>query len=211
MYILAFDTSLDKTYILIKNNEEIKTAELLSDEKAYHSAYLISKIKEMGFCPEKLDYIITNSGPGSFTGIRAGLSVAKVMAMELNIPVIPLNTCEILKDASNLENCAVLLDARRNMYYFSKGDEIELILKDEVLDKVKEYKNLIVDKGVVRDFSGILENNLVDFETKNYELEKTLLKLGEEKYNASKNPKEEFCAANLKANYIQTPPVFQKN
>jgi len=208
MYALAFDTSLDKTYIALKDNENVKFEQILSDEKNYHSAYLISKIKQIGFSPEKLELIITNAGPGSFTGIRAGLSVAKVMAGQLNVPVVPLNSCEILLKASNLSNAVVLLDARRNMYYFYNGGEIELILKEDVKNKIKDSV-VICDSGVVRDFGEELNNEFVNYEKQNYPLEQILLELGLQKFCNSKNVKEDFASQKLEANYIQTPPIFK--
>ena len=163
---------------------------------------------QIGFSPEKLELIITNAGPGSFTGIRAGLSVAKVMAGQLNVPVVPLNSCEILLKASNLSNAVVLLDARRNMYYFYNGGEIELILKEDVKNKIKDSV-VIFDSGVVRDFGEELNNEFVNYEKQNYPLEQILLELGLQKFCNSKNVKEDFASQKLEANYIQTPPIFK--
>ena len=47
MWLLAFDTCLDKTYITLTNGEIFKNKIILSDDKNYHSAYLISTIVEI--------------------------------------------------------------------------------------------------------------------------------------------------------------------
>lgn len=213
MNILCFDTSLDKTYILISYGDKFLSKEIKSDEKNYHSAYLIPEIKKM--CAElnmqlqTLDVIVTNCGPGSFTGIRAGLSVAKVMALELNLPVVGLNSCEILKKACGVLDAAVLLDARRLMYYFYDGDEIKLILKDEVEQKIKNC-TVVCDSNVYKDFLDVQNAKLINYEEQNFELEKVMYELGLQKIKSSKNIKEDFSHNKLKANYIQTPPVFSK-
>ncbi|MDD2891045.1 MAG: tRNA (adenosine(37)-N6)-threonylcarbamoyltransferase complex dimerization subunit type 1 TsaB [bacterium] len=76
--------------------------------------------------PKTLDGIAVSIGPGSFTGLRVGLSVAKGLAFGLNKPIIGVCTLEslaygILIDSkfSNLSNCKIvpILDARyRNVY-----------------------------------------------------------------------------------------------
>ena len=75
MKLLAFDTCLDKTYVTLYNGENFVNKVILSNEKNYHSAYLISTIIEIlkseSLEPKDLDYISTDIGPGSFTGIRA--------------------------------------------------------------------------------------------------------------------------------------------
>lgn len=213
MRILAFDTSLDKTYIVLSDGTTGAFEEIKSDEKNYHSAYLVPKIKEMtqktGIELSTLDAIVINAGPGSFTGIRAGLSVAKVMSLVLDLPVVPLNSCEILKEASGLKDALVLLDARRQMYYFYNGFDIELVLKDDVLSKISDSP-IICDSNVAKDFSGVCSNEFINFEEKNFPLAKTMLELGLKKLYASENIAKDFPAQTLQANYIQTPPVFKK-
>ena len=211
MNIFCFDTALDKTYIALLANDKVENCEIKSDENNYHSAYLLPKTKEifakLNLSYDKLDFLATNCGPGSFTGIRAALSVAKVMSLELDLPVVNLNSCEILKRASKKD--AVLLDARRSMYYFYENGEISLILKDEVLDKIKN-KTVVGDLNSKKEF-GSKNDDFVAYEEQNYPLGQVMLDLAQEKISASKNPKEEFSSAKLKANYIQTPPVFSNN
>lgn len=214
MNILCFDTSLDKTYIAISFDDKIIFRTIKSDERNYHSAYLIPEIKkmslELNMQIKNLDAIVTNCGPGSFTGIRAGLSVAKVMATELNLPVVGLNSCEILKKACGYDDALVLLDARRLMYYFFDGIEISLILKEEV-DKKIINKTIVCDSNVYKDYCMVKKCRFINYEEQNYNLAKVMYELGLEKIKDSKNIAGDFSHDKLKANYIQTPPVFSKN
>ena len=201
MNILAFCCALNNTYLALQYDDFIKTETIKSDSN-YHSLYLLENIKKLfdenNFKFKNLDMIAVNTGPGSFTGIRVALVVAKVMAGELDIPIVGLNTAEILLKAYSAD--ILLMDARRDMYYLGDNQKIELIYKE----KIEKYK----DKKVVCDArcKGIIENSIC-FEENDYDIGRIILELAKEKYESTKN-KEQFNPLNVKANYIQTPPVF---
>ena len=120
MLTLSFDTSLDKTYIVLGEDKKIiESKEILSNEKNYHSAYLISMIAEIlkrnNKTPEDVKVIGVNIGPGSFTGIRLGIAYAKGLAMGLNVPVVPVNAFELyLYDAPD---AFVAIDSGRGDFF----------------------------------------------------------------------------------------------
>jgi len=66
-----------------------------------------------------LTHLCVNVGPGSFTGLRVGLSMIKTLAYSLGLPVCTLNTLEVLafKQASNGEKVLVATKAVQNFYY----------------------------------------------------------------------------------------------
>ncbi|MBQ4646661.1 MAG: tRNA (adenosine(37)-N6)-threonylcarbamoyltransferase complex dimerization subunit type 1 TsaB [Candidatus Gastranaerophilales bacterium] len=202
MNILAICSALNNSYLAIKYNDKLFDEIIFSDEN-YHSLYLISKIKELcesnSIDLKKLDAITVNCGPGSFTGIRVAMSVAKVMAGELNLPLIGLNTAEILLNAFDKE--ILLMDARRDMFFVGTKENIELIFKDKIQDKIKN-KTLLCDKNSSKIFP-----DSICFEDENKKLGEIMIKLALEKYNNSQD-KNEFNYLKLEANYIQTPPVF---
>lgn len=201
MNILALCSALNNSYLAIKYEDKIIDEIIKSDEN-YHSLYLISKIKEIveknKIDLKKIDAIAINCGPGSFTGIRVAMSVAKVMAGELNLPLIGLNTAEILLTAFDKD--ILLMDARRDMYFVATKEKIELVYKDK-LPNLGD-KSILCDKNC----SKIFENALC-FEDENKKLGEIMINLALEKYDKSEN-KDEFNYLNVKANYIQTPPVF---
>ena len=91
MILLVFDTCLDKMYVTLTKDNEILSSKIVENQdNKYHSAFLISTIKEVlkenNLTPQDLSAIGTNDGPGSFTGIRACTTVARMMAQQLNIP-----------------------------------------------------------------------------------------------------------------------------
>lgn len=84
-----------------KKSDNILASEIVENQGGkYHSAFLISTIQEVlsknNIKPEDIDLIATNVGPGSFTGIRACTTVARVMAQQLGCKVKGVSTLEIL-------------------------------------------------------------------------------------------------------------------
>ena len=100
MKILAFDTCLDKMYVVLRTEDKILSSEVVENtDSKYHSAFLISTIsrvlQENNVQPKDLDAIGINIGPGSFTGIRACTTVARVMAQQLNIKAIGVSSLDL--------------------------------------------------------------------------------------------------------------------
>ncbi len=201
MNILTICSALNNSYLGLKIKNQIQTKIIKSDEN-YHSLYLISEIqnflKNNSISAKDLNMISVNCGPGSFTGIRVALTIAKVMAGELNLPLVPLNTAEILLKAYDKKY--LIMDARRDMYFIGTKDNIELAYKDKI--NINKNEEILCDKRSLEIFP-----NAVCYEEKDIDLAKTMLDLAQDKYNNSNN-KDEFNYLSIKANYIQTPPVF---
>jgi len=207
MILLAFDTCLDKTYVTLTDGVKFNNKVIVSNEKNYHSAYLISTIVEIlkneKLEPKDIDYIAIDVGPGSFTGIRACTTVARMLAQQLNINAIGVSSLEILSRILN-KNSLVALDARKNKAY---------IYDNEILGAVdlEEVDNLIKDKEIITDNS-LLERlsknakNAVSYQQKEYPLGEILAKIAIEKIEN----KENTDWRSIKPLYIQPPPVFQK-
>jgi len=205
--LLAFDTCLDKTYITLYNGEKFVNKIISSDSENYHSAYLISTIveilKENNLTPKNLDCVATDIGPGSFTGIRACVTVARMLAQQLNIKSIGISSLEILSRVKD-KNDIVALDARKNKAYVYDKKILGAIELEEV-DRLIEGKNIITDDKMLERFSQFAKN-AISYQQANYELGEILAKLALEKLENNENTNW----GNLKPLYIQPPPVFGK-
>ena len=128
MNILCFDTSFADLYVAFGNENGVVCSKFVEHcEKNYASVYLASTICEIlhqqNILAKDIDFIGVNAGPGSFTGIRATVSVADVIANELNIKKIQTNSFEILSKLNKSNKlCLVALDARKNNCYFGLED-----------------------------------------------------------------------------------------
>lgn len=207
MNILSIDTVLDKTYIAILLNDKKIFKTLESDENCYHSAYLIKVLneilKENNSSLKDFEYIGANTGVGSFTGIRVGLSIAKIISNRLNIKAVSYQTYEVLSRA--YENKNIMLDARRNSVFYSNGEEFKLISYDEAKELLEKGGKFICDNSLLKKFENY-KSNLISYEENEKDISSVELDLVIEKIKNSKTTN----FAGLKPTYIQTPPIFQK-
>ncbi len=135
-HILCLETSSTNCSVSIsKENKIIYTKE--SDGEGYkHSEFLHLFIEEsMAYLNLQYDELMAVSvgiGPGSFTGLRIGLSSAKGICYSKDIPLITISSLEILAlkyKTVNEEILVPMFDARRMEVYFSVFDKNHKILK----------------------------------------------------------------------------------
>lgn len=205
--LLAFDTCLDKTYVVLRTEDEILSSEtIFSDEKSYHSAYLISTIKDIlkasGKTPQDLDAIAINIGPGSFTGIRACTTVARVMAQQLNCKAFGIPSLEILSRAKN-DEYVVALDARKNKAYLY-DKELKGAVELEDVDKIVKGRKVITDDRLIERFRP-LASEVISYQQAGFELGEILSDIAVERLST-----EDGNWAKVLPLYIQPPPVTVK-
>lgn len=199
MITLAFDTCLDKMYVVLKNDDVISASQIVENQdNKYHSAFLISTIQkvlsENNIKPKDINLIAVNIGPGSFTGIRACVTVARVMAQQLNCKAVGVSSLEILSKIAN-KNSLVALDARKDSAYLFYNGEIKGAVR---LDDVKE----IIKNG---EYSVITDDKLQPIlGGKSYQQGK--YPLGEILAEIAENKNVEGNWRKLKPLYIQPPP-----
>lgn len=216
MKILTFDTSLDKTYVTLSEDTNILADIVIENHnEKYHSAFLIPTIvnilKDNNLTMQNIDVIGTNIGPGSFTGIRACVTVARVIAQQLNCPLVGVSSLEILSKINNSsQRTIVVLDARKKQYYtavYEKGTEIQapaLTNEDDV--KTMDFSNafVIADKTSAEFLKtfGVESVIYTDINTDLGEFLNGIVCKKLEECNS-----EDFLWGKLKPLYLQTPPV----
>lgn len=174
MLILGLNTS-DNGYLSVSLSENDNVLGTFNKEtkKTEQTVNLIYELFEkLSLTPEKLATIGVITGPGGYTGIRAGMSVAKTISQLLDIPVIGFNKADAfiysyyLSDKSNSYICP-LIDVKRDEVYTCIGkvenSKIVYILEPCVitLDKVSEILNES-DKNITV-LSSELPNFNIDF------------------------------------------------
>lgn len=124
---LFIDTHLnDIVYILFKDNKIVNKIIVSNKE---HSKYLMPTLKELlnDIIPESI--LIVN-GPGSFTSVRLGVTIAKTLAYTLNIPIRVISSLECLAVSTNVDEKIVAF-SDNNGYYVG--------IFDNNIDKIGEY------------------------------------------------------------------------
>lgn len=104
-----------------------------------HAEKIIYYLKETGIIPAQIEGVAVAAGPGSYSGLRGGLSAAKSLAQALNIPLVGVPTLEAI--AYNRINhngkVAVILDARWDEVNFAlfevSNGEIKRLTEDSVI------------------------------------------------------------------------------
>ncbi|MBQ2396398.1 MAG: tRNA (adenosine(37)-N6)-threonylcarbamoyltransferase complex dimerization subunit type 1 TsaB [Bacteroidales bacterium] len=196
--ILLIETATERCSCALANEQGIVSyAE--SNEPNSHSAKLSLLIdglfNQTQYSYSDLSAIAVSIGPGSYTGLRIGVSTAKGLAYALDIPVIALKTCEIFAAPVFEKNhnacCVAMIDARRMEVYasiFHNKKEIKPCSADILEEGI--YEEYLSDKDKVIFVGNCLEKAKKVFELKNYFFDlsvelsaKNMQGLAFEKYN----------------------------
>ena len=105
-------------------------------------------LKESNVKANELTKIVVTNGPGSYTGIRIGLTLAKVMSKVLNIELVCLSSLQAM---CGLNDCSAIIDARSERVYYGKysnGEGNDCIKYINELDLNEEYvgETLVINK-----------------------------------------------------------------
>lgn len=144
MKILGIDTTTE--YLCLGAYDDGRVYEYNLKLVRRHSAFLAVTIKRvmdaLGWRLQDIDYFACGLGPGSFTGVRIGLSVIKGLAFTLKKPVVGVSTLDILSKNVDKDGIIVpVLDAKRKLIYCSIYRN-----KDGVLKRIAPYMLLSVDE-----------------------------------------------------------------
>lgn len=209
--LLTFDTCLDKTYVALADSKRLIDTKIVENSgSTYHSAYLISTIKDLlnnnNLKPTDLTSIATNVGPGSFTGIRACLTVARIMAQQLNLKTMAVSSLEIISRLNKTDKKnMVLLDARKNMAYVWDEEILGAINIEDIKEMIKvDNYSVICDDSMFKIFSEITDD-IRSYTTLEHNFAKIIVDIV--------NEDSQKCTGDwkkLSPLYIQPPPVFGK-
>ncbi|MBO5183816.1 MAG: tRNA (adenosine(37)-N6)-threonylcarbamoyltransferase complex dimerization subunit type 1 TsaB [Bacilli bacterium] len=147
MICLFFDTSLDLLKVtLLKDNEVIYDKQMIT--KNDHSSYLVPSINEAfkknNIDFKNLDKIIVGIGPGSFTGTRISITIAKTYASSFNIPVIPISSLEqMIYSVYDYDYYVSIIEEKNdNMYIAIFDKDRKRVLDDSYINMEKLYSIL---------------------------------------------------------------------
>lgn len=144
MYTLYIDTHCNKIVIVVyKDQEIIVKKEVTSnyDHSVTTMPILIEAISESNIEIENINQIIVVNGPGSFTGVRIGVTIAKTLAYTLNIP-IKIFSSLLIKSVSFEHENVVIVEREKNGVFLAKYDKDNNLLEDYTYLSNKEYNEL---------------------------------------------------------------------
>lgn len=154
MIKLFIDTSSsDVSIAVIKDNQVLTsiTKTIPNQHSIYTVPFISSALKEAGIQPVDVNKIMVVTGPGSFTGVRIGVTIAKVYAYLQNIEVIGVSSLKMRALSLKHDYCLSLIDANHDNYYMglydAKNHEVvpeKFATKEEILKTIEKYQPNIV-------------------------------------------------------------------
>lgn len=215
MKLLSISTASDILSISILENENL-IASFSSEGNKKHAELITPKIKELlqsrNLKLSELDGVCVNLGPGSFTGLRVGLSTAKGIVFGANIQLFGYTNFEELLYQSILRNqingrVAVLIHSRKNEFYFgafqidgkiySQLDVYELVSIEDLKSISKNFELIIAENKIVSSLMNEIKNfEIIGIENNSY-------------YGAlivQSNPQKYLCE-----DYSYLEPLYLKN
>ena len=155
-YILNIETSTTNCSVSLSNQGE--TLVLKEDYSSDYShaerlhLYIDEVLNKANVQPKQLDAIAVSKGPGSYTGLRIGVSAAKGLCFALDKPLIAVSTLEALAHQIEVENGVIIpmLDARRMEVYSAVFDASFIQIREtqaQIIDELS-FENYL-KKGQV--------------------------------------------------------------
>lgn len=156
-YILAIETATKLCSVGIAKNGVLVALIELNDDNYTHAEnihpFIAKALEEVGIQSSSLSAISVSKGPGSYTGLRIGVSAAKGLSYALNIPLIGIETLDVLALAiqfeyKNLTSESVIcpvIDARR-MEVFTRW-------YDQKLNPINEVHAAVIEEETIHNWN----------------------------------------------------------
>ncbi|HLR52523.1 MAG TPA: tRNA (adenosine(37)-N6)-threonylcarbamoyltransferase complex dimerization subunit type 1 TsaB [Candidatus Avamphibacillus sp.] len=178
MYTLAIDTSNQILGVALMKGKNI-VGEFVTNLAKNHSARLMPAVdhlmKEVQVSPAQLEKIVVAKGPGSYTGVRIGLTTAKTMAWALNIPIIGVSSLEALSYQGRFFSSIIcpFFNARRGLVYTGLyqwddgsmkilGKEQNIVMTDWLEELAKREEEVLFLSPDIDQFKDVIHDYLGD-------------------------------------------------
>ena len=218
-FILNIETATKNCSVSIaKNGETIICKEIAEDgyshaEKVH--VFIEDIMQASGISVQDLTAIAVSQGPGSYTGLRIGVSAAKGLCFALNIPLIAVDTLQTLASQANVSDGKIIpmIDARRMEVYsevFSADLEIERPIEAEVIteDSFAAYTGTIYFVGDCAEKCKpvLTKENFVFLEEIKYPSAAAMSKISYDKYQKSDTVDVAYFEPYYLKDFMMAPP-----
>lgn len=190
--VLALDSTTDILSLALKSGDSL--FELTVDDGRKHSEQLVSLIDSLyqraGIPPRETELVVCSQGPGSFTGLRIGMSTAKALSLAAECPWVAVSGLDTWgADLEHFDGAVIpLIDARRKRFYTAlyfrgerKTDYLDASI-DEILALLEPYERVLFTGPDCSCFYGIMHRGIHFDRTCREGKGVSLLRLGMEKY-----------------------------
>lgn len=173
MLILGIDTSTNVGTVAIYSDVKGTLGEISVNINKTHSENIMVMIDELfkltNTTINDIDKIAVSIGPGSFTGIRIGVAVAKGLASATNCKIVGVNELDVIAGNSTSNECEIcsIIDARKERGYYCTFKYENGILKQledykvgelrEFLEARKEIRTVYLGDGAI-NYKNLISN-----------------------------------------------------
>lgn len=166
MISLFIDTSLSDVFISLLKDERVLSTihnNIPGEHSIYVTKYIEDILKSNNILPKQVNEIVVVNGPGSFTGIRIGVTIAKMFAYILKIRIVAITSLKARVIGKKGEYLLSTINAKHNNYYVGLYDKNynnileEFLPKDEVDNIIKKYNPLVITEEENYDIEEIIK------------------------------------------------------
>lgn len=165
MRMLLIDTTTSNITVSIIENQSILyqyNENIASDMSSKILPIIDNGLKTLNLKLDDIDKIFVVNGPGSFTGIRVGVTVAKTIAWSLKKDIVPLSSLELMATTStNKKYLVPMIDARRGNVFAGIYDKELNCIKSDRLVNLNEFINNLTDDYEFVSYDNIDISNLI--------------------------------------------------
>ncbi len=166
MISLFIDTSLSDVSIALIKEEKLLACinnNIPGEHSIYVTKYIEDILKNNNLSPDDVDELVVVSGPGSFTGIRIGVTIAKVFAYLKSKRIVSLTSLKARAIGNKGDYILSLIDAKHGNYYIGLYDKdynkiIEEFNNTPRVEELKgKYRPLVVDPNTEYNIEEIIK------------------------------------------------------
>ena len=197
-FILNIETATKNCSVAIAKNGETILCKEIAEEGYSHAeklhVFIEEVMREAAVAMRDLSAIAVSQGPGSYTGLRIGVSAAKGLCFALNIPLVAVDTLQTLASQVHVPDGKIIpmLDARRMEVYsaiFNSELEKEREIQAEIIteDSFGEFTETLyfVGDGIEKCKSVLTKSNFVFLDKIKYPSAAQMSKISYDKYQKS--------------------------
>ncbi|MFH6995595.1 tRNA (adenosine(37)-N6)-threonylcarbamoyltransferase complex dimerization subunit type 1 TsaB [Flavobacterium sp. FlaQc-48] len=218
-FILNIETATKNCSVSIAKNGETILCKEIAEEGYSHAEKLHVFIEEViadaGISVQDLAAVAVSQGPGSYTGLRIGVSAAKGLCFALNIPLIAVDTLQTLASQAQVSDGKIIpmLDARRMEVYsevFNANLEVERSIQAEIIteESFAEFTETIYFVGDCADKckSVLMKENFVFLEEIKYPSAAAMSKISYDKCQISDTVDVAYFEPYYLKDFMMAPP-----
>ncbi|MBO9586892.1 MAG: tRNA (adenosine(37)-N6)-threonylcarbamoyltransferase complex dimerization subunit type 1 TsaB [Flavobacterium sp.] len=221
-FILNIETATKNCSVSIAKDGQTIVCSELADEGYSHAeklhVFIEEAIAKAGISPHDLKAVAVSQGPGSYTGLRIGVSAAKGLCYALNIPLIAIDTLQTLASQAGVTDGKIIpmLDARRMEVYsaiFNSDLTVERAIQAEIIDEnsFQEYNEKLYFVGDCADKCKpvLTKDNFVFLEDIKYPSAQAMSKISFDKYQKSDTVDVAYFEPYYLKDFMIAPPKKQ--